>query len=55
MRMQPQAAAAWLELKEAARAAGHPFVSSAYRSPDSQRAQFNSRLRAPPTRQSTPP
>jgi hypothetical protein len=44
--MQPQAAAAWLELKEAARAAGHQFVvSSAYRSPDSQRTQFNSKLR----------
>jgi hypothetical protein len=44
--MQPQAAAAWLELKEAARAAGHGFiVSSAYRSPESQRTQFNSRLR----------
>ncbi len=44
--MQPQAAAAWLELKEAARAAGHGFiVSSAYRSPDAQRTQFNSKLR----------
>ena len=44
--MQPQAAAAWLELKEAARAAGHGFVvSSAYRSPESQRTQFNSKLR----------
>ncbi|HET9202570.1 MAG TPA: M15 family metallopeptidase [Acidimicrobiia bacterium] len=44
--MQPQAAAAWEQLKEAARAAGHPFVvSSAYRSPDSQRTQFNSKLR----------
>ncbi|HWL50427.1 MAG TPA: M15 family metallopeptidase, partial [Acidimicrobiia bacterium] len=44
--MQPQAAAAWLELKEAARAAGQGFVvSSAYRSPESQRTQFNSKLR----------
>ena len=44
--MQPQAAAAWLELKDAARAAGHKFVvSSAFRSPDSQRTQFNSKLR----------
>ncbi len=44
--MQPQAAAAWLELKAAARAAGHGFiVSSAYRSPASQRVQFNSKLR----------
>ncbi|MGH8948157.1 MAG: M15 family metallopeptidase, partial [Acidimicrobiia bacterium] len=43
--MQPQAAAAWLELKEAARAAGHGFVvSSAYRSPESQRTQFISKL-----------
>jgi hypothetical protein len=44
--MQPQAAAAWAELKSAARAAGHGFiVSSAYRSPASQRTQFNSKLR----------
>jgi hypothetical protein len=44
--MQPQAAAAWEQLKVAARAAGHPFVvSSAFRSPDSQRTQFNSKLR----------
>lgn len=44
--MQPPAAAAWLELKTAARAAGHHFVvSSAYRSPESQRTQFNSKLR----------
>lgn len=44
--MQPEAAAAWLELKAAARAAGHGFVvSSAYRSPASQRTQFNSKLR----------
>ena len=43
--MQPEAAAAWLELKSAARAAGHGFVvSSAYRSPGSQRTQFNSKL-----------
>jgi hypothetical protein len=44
--MQPQAASAWEELEAAARAAGHGFiVSSAYRSPESQRAQFNSKLR----------
>ncbi|MGH8913844.1 MAG: M15 family metallopeptidase [Acidimicrobiia bacterium] len=44
--MQPQAAAAWEELKQAARAAGLGFVvSSAYRSPESQRTQFNSKLR----------
>ncbi len=44
--MQPQAAAAWQELKTAARAEGLSFiVSSAYRSPASQRAQFNSKLR----------
>jgi hypothetical protein len=44
--MQPEAAKAWLELKAAARAAGHEFVvSSAYRSPASQRTQFNSKLR----------
>ena len=44
--MQPQAASAWLELKEAARAAGFGFVvSSAYRSPAAQRTQFNSKLR----------
>lgn len=44
--MQPQAAAAWLELKAAARVAGHGFVvSSAYRSAESQRTQFNSKLR----------
>ena len=43
--MQPEAAAAWLELKAAARAAGHGFiVSSAYRSPASQGAQFNAKL-----------
>jgi hypothetical protein len=43
--MQPEAAEAWLELKTAARAAGHGFiVSSAYRSPASQRTQFNSKL-----------
>ncbi len=44
--MQPEAAAAWEGLKAAARAGGHEFVvSSAYRSPDSQRTQFNSKLR----------
>lgn len=44
--MQPEAAEAWLELKAEARAAGHGFiVSSAYRSPASQRTQFNSKLR----------
>ena len=44
--MQPEAAEAWLELKGAAREAGHRFVvSSAYRSPASQRTQFNSKLR----------
>ncbi len=44
--MQPQAAAAWTELKQAAREAGFGFVvSSAYRSPASQGTQFNSKLR----------
>jgi hypothetical protein len=44
--MQPQAAAAWSQLKQAARDAGFGFVvSSAYRSPESQRTQFNSKLR----------
>lgn len=43
--MQPQAAAAWAQLKAAARAAGLPFiVSSAYRSPAAQRTQFLSKL-----------
>jgi len=43
--MQPQAAAAWAQLKAAARDAGLPFVvSSAYRSPAAQRAQFLSKL-----------
>lgn len=43
--MQPQAAAAWAKLKAAAREAGLPFiVSSAYRSPASQRTQFLSKL-----------
>jgi len=43
--MQPQAAAAWDEMKAAARGTGHGFVvSSAYRSPESQRAQFMSKL-----------
>ncbi|MGI9610405.1 MAG: M15 family metallopeptidase [Acidimicrobiia bacterium] len=45
VRMQPQAAAAWVELKAAARLAGYQFVvSSAYRSPASQRTQFLSKL-----------
>ena len=44
--MQPEAAEAWLGLKAEARAAGHGFiVSSAYRSPASQRTQFISKLR----------
>jgi hypothetical protein len=44
--MQPLAAAAWEKLREDARAAGLSFVvSSAYRSPDSQRTQFLSKLR----------
>ena len=43
--MQPQAAEAWVELRQAARDAGFGFVvSSAYRSPASQRTQFNSKL-----------
>jgi LAS superfamily LD-carboxypeptidase LdcB len=43
--MQPQAAEAWTALREEARDAGMGFtVSSAYRSPESQRAQFLSRL-----------
>ncbi|MEX1092720.1 MAG: M15 family metallopeptidase [Acidimicrobiia bacterium] len=43
--MQPQAAAAWSQLKAAARDAGLPFVvSSAYRSPATQRTQFLSKL-----------
>ena len=43
--MQPQAAAAWLTLKQEAREAGMGFiVSSAYRSPASQRTQFLSKL-----------
>ena len=43
--MQPQAAEAWSELRVAARAAGMGFiVSSAYRSPASQRTQFLSKL-----------
>jgi hypothetical protein len=43
--MQPQAAEAWLALRELARAEGLGFiVSSAYRSPESQRAQFLSKL-----------
>lgn len=43
--MQPQAAAAWTQLKAAARDAGMPFiVSSAYRSPASQQTQFLSKL-----------
>jgi hypothetical protein len=44
--MQPQAAAAWAELKAASREAGLSFiVSSGYRSPESQRIHFNSKLR----------
>ena len=43
--MQPQAAEAWLGLREEARSAGMQFiVSSAYRSPASQRTQFLSKL-----------
>jgi hypothetical protein len=43
--MQPQAAAAWTQLKAAARDAGLQFiVSSAYRSPAAQRTQFLSKL-----------
>lgn len=43
--MQPQAAEAWTELRQVARAAGMGFiVSSAYRSPASQRTQFLSKL-----------
>lgn len=43
--MQPQAAEAWRSLGQEARSAGMRFVvSSAYRSPASQRAQFLSKL-----------
>ena len=43
--MQPQAAEAWASLRAEARAAGMRFVvSSAYRSPASQRTQFLSKL-----------
>ncbi len=43
--MQPQAADAWRQLKADARASGLGFiVSSAYRSPKSQRSQFLSKL-----------
>lgn len=43
--MQPGAAEAWLALREEAHTAGMGFtVSSAYRSPASQRAQFLSKL-----------
>jgi LAS superfamily LD-carboxypeptidase LdcB len=43
--MQPQAAEAWAALRELARSVGLGFtVSSAYRSPESQRAQFLSKL-----------
>ena len=43
--MQPQAAEAWLALKQEARAAGMKFVvSSAYRSPETQRQWFLTRL-----------
>jgi len=45
VRMQPQAAEAWVGLRSQARAAGMSFiVSSAYRSPASQRTQFLSKL-----------
>jgi hypothetical protein len=45
VRMQLGAAGAWLALREEVRSAGHGFVvSSAYRSPDTQRATFLSRL-----------
>lgn len=44
--MQPQAAEAWRQLKAAARQAGLDFiVSSAYRSPATQRTQFLSKLK----------
>ncbi len=44
-RMQPTAAAAWSSLREEVRAAGQGFeVSSAYRSPETQRATFLSHL-----------
>ena len=43
--MQPQAADAWIGLREEARDAGMRFiVSSAYRSPEAQRTQFRSKL-----------
>jgi LAS superfamily LD-carboxypeptidase LdcB len=45
IQMQPEAAAAWKQLKSAARDAGLPFiVLSAYRSPERQRNLFNSKL-----------
>lgn len=45
VRMQSQAAAAWRDLKAEARAAGYHFtVSSAYRSPSTQRTWFNTKL-----------
>lgn len=45
VRMQPQAAKAWESLREEARASGMRFiVSSAYRSPASQRSQFLEKL-----------
>jgi hypothetical protein len=45
VRMQPQAAEAWLALREVARSQGLGFtVSSAYRSPESQRIQFLTKL-----------
>jgi hypothetical protein len=43
--MQPQAAQAWVGLRDEARASGMTFiVSSAYRSPASQRSQFLEKL-----------
>ena len=45
VQMQPEAAAAWRDLKAEARATGHRFiVSSAYRSPSTQRTWFNTKL-----------
>lgn len=44
-RMQPEAADAWITLREEIRAAGLGFgVSSAYRSPETQRSTFRSHL-----------
>lgn len=45
VQMQPEAAAAWKQLRAEARAAGYRFiVSSAYRSPNTQRTWFNTKL-----------